>query len=69
MYGGLIIGTWVLFVINPGVTSPYKFRTLPFLLWAGLRFGRRGAAMANLLYAVLVYSAPVTDKACRSVQS
>ncbi len=58
LYGGLILGTWVVFVMSPGVTSPYKFRTLPFLVWAGLRFGRRGAATANLIYAVLVvYSA------------
>ena len=58
LYGGLIIGTWVIFVMSPSVTSPYKFRTLPFLVWAGLRFGRRGAATANLIYAVLVvYSA------------
>lgn len=58
LYGGLIVGTWVIFVMSPGVTTPYKFRTLPLLVWAGLRFGRRGAAAANLIYAALVvYSA------------
>jgi two-component system sensor histidine kinase UhpB len=58
LYGGLIVGTWMIFVMSPGINTPYKFRTLPFLVWAGLRFGRRGAATANLLYAALVvYSA------------
>jgi PAS domain S-box-containing protein len=58
LYGGLTLGTWVIFLMSEGVTTPYKFRTLPFLVWAGLRFGRRGAAAANLIYATLVvYSA------------
>lgn len=58
LFGGLIIGTWVIFLMSEGVTTPYKFRTLPFLVWAGLRFGRRGAATANFIYASLVvYSA------------
>jgi len=68
LFGGLIVGTWVIFLMSEGVTTPYKFRTLPFLVWAGLRFGRRGAATANFIYAVLVvYSAshsagaPVAD--------
>lgn len=58
LYGGLTLGTWMIFLMSEGVTTPYKFRTLPFLVWAGLRFGRRGAAAANLIYATLVvYSA------------
>lgn len=68
LFGGLIIGTWIIFLMSEGVTTPYKFRTLPFLVWAGLRFGRRGATAANFIYAVLVvYSAghsagaPVAD--------
>lgn len=54
LYLGLIIGTWFIFVSEVGVTTPYKFRTLPLLLWAGLSFGRRGAAAANFIYAAIV---------------
>jgi PAS domain S-box-containing protein len=58
LFAGMIGATWVIFLMSEGVTTPYKFRTLPFLVWAGLRFGRRGATTANFLYAVLVvYSA------------
>src|SRR6478736_4534579 len=54
----LILGTWVTFLSGAGVTTPYKFRTLPLLVWAGLQFGRRGAVTANFLYAMMViYSA------------
>jgi PAS domain S-box-containing protein len=34
--------------------GPYKFQLLLPLLWAGLRFGPRGAAAANLLVALLI---------------
>jgi len=54
LFGGLIAATWATFVLVEGVTTPFKFRTLPFLLWAGLRFGLRGAVTANLIYAMIV---------------
>lgn len=54
LYGGLIASTWGIFVMGDGVTTPYKFRTLPFLLWAGLRFGRHGSAAASFIYGILV---------------
>ena len=51
----VLIGlTGHLLVANAGVMGPYKFQLLLPLLWAGLRFGPRGAAAANLLAALLL---------------
>src|SRR5690606_10294294 len=58
LFGGMVVATWGIFLTESGASTPYKFRTLPFLVWAGMRFGRRGGATANFIYAVLVvYSA------------
>lgn len=46
--------TWHLLFMDQGVMAPDKGRMLLPLLWAGLRFGRRGAAAANLLLALPV---------------
>jgi PAS domain S-box-containing protein len=37
-----------------GIEGPYKFSLLPFVLWAALRFGIRGASAVNLLVLVLI---------------
>lgn len=37
---------------DKGILSQYRAFVIPFLLWAGLRFGRRGAATVNLLLAL-----------------
>jgi signal transduction histidine kinase len=46
--------TWHLLFLDHGIMAPDKGRMLLPLLWAGLRFGRRGAAAANLLLALPV---------------
>ena len=45
---------WYMLVVDKGINAPYKSRLLPLLLWAGLRFGVRGATAANLLLALLM---------------
>src|SRR5262249_23657418 len=50
----LIALTSSLLAANSGIMGPYKFQLLLPLLWAGLRFGPRGAATANLLVALLM---------------
>jgi PAS domain S-box-containing protein len=49
-----IILTWHLLYLGQGVMSPNKSLLLLPLLWAGLRFGPRGATAANLLLALPV---------------
>ena len=46
--------TWYLLVEDQGINAPYKSRLMPVLLWAGLRFGLRGATAANLWVALLL---------------
>src|SRR5262245_25335116 len=43
-----------LLAVNSGIMGPYEFLLLLPLLWAGLRFGPRGASAANLLVALLL---------------
>jgi PAS domain S-box-containing protein len=50
----LIALTWHLLVADKGTMGSYKFSLLLPLLWAGLRFGPRGAAAANLFLAFLL---------------
>ncbi len=50
----LIAVTGHLLVVSAGIIGPYEFQLLLPLLWAGLRFGPRGAAAANLLVALLM---------------
>ncbi|HEX9047759.1 MAG TPA: MASE1 domain-containing protein [Verrucomicrobiae bacterium] len=49
----MVVFSWYLLVLDSGINSPYKSRLLPLMLWAGLRFGRRGATAMNLLFALL----------------
>jgi PAS domain S-box-containing protein len=49
---GLCAGTWYLFAWDKGVMSPNKSVAIPFLLWAGLRFGAYGATAACLFLAL-----------------
>jgi PAS domain S-box-containing protein len=55
LFAGLNAGIWYLLVQDNGVMSPNKSVVIPFLLWAGLRFGVRGATITNL-YLALVFS-------------
>ncbi len=48
----LIGFTAYMLVLDQGINAPYKSRLMPLLLWAGLRFGMRGATAANLLLAL-----------------
>ncbi len=51
---GMIFFTCYMLVMDKGIMAPYKTRLLPFILWAGLRFGARGAAAVNLVLALLM---------------
>lgn len=52
LFAGLNLGLWYLFAWDQGVMSPNKSMVIPFLLWAGLRFGVRGAALTNFYLAL-----------------
>lgn len=52
--GALIGFSWYLLVMDRGINGPYKPLLLLLLLWAGLRFGLRGATAANLFFALLM---------------
>jgi signal transduction histidine kinase len=52
--GGLVALAWQVLVRGDGVLSPYRSSLLLFTLWAGLRFGLRGAAAVNLLIGLTV---------------
>jgi len=52
MLAGLLVTTWWLLVLGPGIKSPNKTPFLIFLLWAALRFGVRGATATNLGLAI-----------------
>jgi PAS domain S-box-containing protein len=53
LFAGLIAATWWILVLGKGINSPNKFPLVVFLLWAGLRFGVRGATAANLAIALM----------------
>lgn len=48
LLAGLSCSIWYLFYGGKGVLSPNKSIAIPFLLWAGLRFGMHGATAACL---------------------
>jgi PAS domain S-box-containing protein len=48
----LAVFSWYMFVIKSGIQFPLKFQLLPFVLWIGLRLGKRGATLANVLLAL-----------------
>jgi PAS domain S-box-containing protein len=45
---------WYVLTVDKGINAPYKSRLILPLVWAGLRFGRRGATAANLFLALLM---------------
>ncbi|MFZ0828331.1 MAG: MASE1 domain-containing protein [Verrucomicrobiia bacterium] len=53
LFTGLCAMSWHVFFVGNEILSPGKMRLIPFLLWAGVRFGPRGATAANLLLALL----------------
>ncbi|MGA2788942.1 MAG: PAS domain S-box protein, partial [Verrucomicrobiota bacterium] len=53
LFAGLCGLTWFVFIWGNGILSPRKIWLIPFLLWAGVRFGLRGATSASLLLALL----------------
>lgn len=50
----LMASTWHMLVVDLGIMAPYNSRLMVFVVWAGLRFGTRGATAANLLLALVV---------------
>jgi len=52
LFLGLIFFVWYLLSLDKGVMSPNKSVLIPLLLWAGLRFGVRGATAASLFLSV-----------------
>ena len=54
LVAGLVGFTWHMLVLDRGIMAPYKSRLMLFVLWAGLRFGPRGATAVNLLLALLM---------------
>jgi PAS domain S-box-containing protein len=52
LLAGLSAGIWYLLVWQEGVMSPNKSLIIPFLLWAGLRFGVHGATAVCLFLAL-----------------
>ena len=51
---GLGACLWYLLAQDKGVMSPNKSIAIPFLLWAGLRFGVKGATAACLILSVVL---------------
>jgi len=54
LFAGLSASVWYLFTWDKGVLSPNKSIAIPFLLWAGLRFGTHGATAACLYLSFLL---------------
>jgi PAS domain S-box-containing protein len=54
LFAGLSASIWYLFAWDKGVLSPNKSIAIPFLLWAGLRFGTHGATAACLYLSLLL---------------
>jgi len=54
LFAGLSMSVWYLFAWDKGVLSPNKSIAIPFLLWAGLRFGTHGATAACLYLSLLL---------------
>lgn len=54
--GGIIVSTWWAYARAPdamGVTPPYFYFPLPFLIWAMLRFGSRGTTVGLLVHVLM----------------
>lgn len=54
LLGTLVLSVWYAFVLKGGILSPQRAMLVPLLLWAGVRFGVRGATAINLLMSLLV---------------
>ena len=54
LFLGLTAFVWYLLILDKGVMSPNKSIIIPLLLWAGLRFGVRGATAASLYISLLI---------------
>ena len=54
LLAGFGLSLWYLEEWGKGVLSPNKSLMIPFLLWAGLRFGRFGATIVNLFAAFVL---------------
>ncbi|HUB87993.1 MAG TPA: PAS domain S-box protein, partial [Verrucomicrobiae bacterium] len=52
LFVGLSGYIWYLLAFDKGVMSPNKTLGIPLMLWAGLRFGARGATATNLFLAL-----------------
>jgi integral membrane sensor domain MASE1 len=50
LFMGLIAFVWYLLTCAKGVMSPNRALAVPLLLWAGLRFGPRGATVASFFW-------------------
>ncbi len=48
LLAGLCAFVWGIVFYDHGIMSQHRFYMIPFLLWAGLRFGARGATAASL---------------------
>lgn len=53
LFALLAFCNWYVMMMRGGIMSPYKAWLIPLLLWAGLRFGTRGATAATLLVSLL----------------
>jgi len=51
---GMIAVSWQILVVGKGINSPDKAPIFMFLVWAGLRFGVRGATATNLVNGLLI---------------
>jgi PAS domain S-box-containing protein len=54
LFAGLSLYLWYLLIWDQGIMSPNKALAVPFLLWAGLRFGRHGATAVCLYIAIVL---------------
>lgn len=54
LLGGLILSVWYVLVLDKGIAAPSNAFLMVFVIWAGLRFGPRGATGSTMLLALLV---------------
>jgi PAS domain S-box-containing protein len=53
LFALILVGAWYILQFKGGIMSPYKSCLIPLMLWAGLRFGTRGATAATLLLSLV----------------
>jgi PAS domain S-box-containing protein len=54
LFATLTLAAWYILILGGGILSPLKVWLIPFLLWAGVRFGVRGATGANLWLSLVI---------------